>query len=424
LKLSKPDPQVATSLLALGIALALAAVVTPPPSNPDGLYYESMVLRVAGVDRSEAVERTFSSERAETVARQFDDPLGRHRVRDPAWVEHTGQFFERRWFVPSLAYVWSRISGHDPGRSLHIVSMAGYAMIGTALFLLLRLRFATRPAALAAFAGFSFPLLFHWSDDIRTDSWGLLLLIAGLWLAVSVMDRGLKWLPLWIVTMVALSFTRETFLVLLLVALGLLVHRRASGSGIRRGALLSVTGAAAVVPAMLIGESSIQDHLAYVMSGAQIPHRTDWGFVLGSYPEQIRYHVEANLRWAGERGMVGLALYPFLLAGTFLVVVLAVWRSRGDLFLTTMRLGLLGSVGLLFLVASPSGFRLELVLIPFAATGAALLLDRLIRSGRDLWAWPIRRRGVRATARSASARVACDPYDETILIRQPPDITC
>ena len=157
--------------------------------------------------------------------------------------------------MPLLAAALDPIFG---ARSLEEVSLIGWALVSPLLYVLLRRRFARELSVVASVFCAVLPPLLTYGHWPLTDSWGLSLLTAGLLVALLVRDSGLRWLPVWVAVVLALSFTRDLSVVLVIVT-GWLAFREWS----RRMALVTVSAVLASLPAPLLFSTPIRDNLAY-----------------------------------------------------------------------------------------------------------------------------------------------------------------
>jgi hypothetical protein len=351
-------------------ALAAIAVVTLWPTandpvewTPDGLYYQAKLLEYRGVPHDEAMDRAFEGPlSAELRAR---DP---HQTGDAAWVRYSEPFYERRVAVPLAGAALYPVAGD---RSLLLISLAGYVAAVLALFGLLLLRFRLAvAAAVAGVAAFLPPLVDHSSYPL-TDSWGLTFEIAAFAAALLTLDRGRRWLALWVPVILVLAFTRDSTWIPVLSA-GIVALRFRSG----RAAALFGSGVAASLPALLLFSVPVRPLLALLVNESTIPTDRSWSFILGEYPGSLVQLVRANggfLRdgeWLTTLYLVGGVIVLFALA-------LRTW-SRRDVA-TTLFTGA-SAVALLYVLAAPlfSAFRLELVFLPMAAFGLALAGERVL----------------------------------------------
>jgi hypothetical protein len=356
----------------VGLAAAPGFVKLDEP-NSDGLFYEVEKLRIQGHDEAEATRMVFDAPIARQTAEIEDEP-DEPRVLDPAWVEYSKRFYQRRWLVPVLAAALEPLVGDAPGRALRVASLIGYLLIAPVLFLLLRRRFPERLSVALALACTLAPPVYKWSLGMRVDSWGLLLESLGLLAAVLVKDRGLPWLPLWVVALAALSVTRDATVVLLLAVLWLLwVERRDAGARRTNLALLG-TGIAAALPVYLLGGTPVRENLAYVISGFKVPEDDSWSFVASGYLDQLWRTVSTDLTYPVDFAIpVAVVLYAGLAIAAAGLVALVARPSRGDPYFSLLKAALPGSALLLLLANNPQAYRLELVFVPTVAVGLATL---------------------------------------------------
>src|SRR5690349_23417266 len=230
---------IGTALLLVVALVAVAPRLSGPVRwTPDGLFYQAHVYELQGQGESAALHREFTSEAARRITR----PDG--RVGNPTWVRYSAQFYQRRWLVPLLAAAIYPAAGD---RSLLYVSIAGYVAAGLLLFAFLRTRFSDWISLVVALVCLLLPPMRTFAGFPLTDSWGLALEIGALMAALLALERGRRWIVVWTLTMLALSFTRDST-VIPIVAVGwiALVTRT------RRSAALLVTGIAAALPAMTV----------------------------------------------------------------------------------------------------------------------------------------------------------------------------
>lgn len=354
-------------VLAVAVLAAIAVVTVWPTANdpvewtPDGLYYQAKLLEYRGVSHDEAMDRA------------FEGPLSAElRARDPehtgnaTWVDYNEPFYERRVAVPLAGAALYPLAGD---RSLLLIALAGYVAAVLALFGLLLLRF--RVAVAAAIAGVTAllpPLVDHSSYPL-TDSWGLALEIGALGAALLTMDRGRRWLALWIPIIAVLALTRDSTWIPILAALWCAVRLRSG-----RAAWLAGTGLLAALPALLLFTVPVRDLLGLLVNESDIPADRSWSFILGEYPSAIVELVRANGGFVRDGAWFG-GLY--LVGGIVLLFVLAL-RRRGSGSDHALQLMLAGAVAaVLYVLAAPlfSAFRLELVAVPMAAYGLALAAE-------------------------------------------------
>ena len=263
------------------------------------------------------------------------------------------------------------------------VSMAGYLSIGPLLFLLLRRRFAVGVSLAVSLACILLPPLIDHGTARGADSWGLVFeLAAFLFLVLGVDSRSLRWLPPFAAAMLVLSFTRDNTPVLLF-AIGWLVwaERRDREARARNVALFGA-GLAASLPAPLLFGAPLRDQLAYVIDDFAVPKDTSWGYILSHYPEQAARTVYYDLRYVTEDAVSPLVTPLLVLMLVALLAALG-WlllRSpKEDSYFRMMRGSVLGGLALLAIAANYQSYRLELVLIPAVAAGAALMLEAFMR---------------------------------------------
>ena len=348
-------------LLAVALAALACVAVWPAFDKPvhwtlDGFFYQARVLEFRGVDESVALDRVFEGPMSAEL--RTEDPT---HTGSPGWVKFNEPFYERRAAVPLAGAAIYPAAGE---RSLLYVSLAGYVAAMLVLFGVLLLRFRVAIAAGVTIATiFLPPLTLHSSYPI-TDSWGLALEIAAFGAAVLALDRGLRWLPLWIGVIALLGFTRDSSWIPIL-AVGWCAFRYRS----RVPVTLFATGVAAALPALILFQTPVRDLLAMLVNNSQVPADTSWSFIISHYPQALFDLLRANVGFL-RRGEWYTALY---LIGGVLTLWGLVWRQR--LRGTWPTLMTAGSVfGLLYVLAAPvyTAFRLELVFVPMAAFGLAL----------------------------------------------------
>ena len=348
----------AAALAVLSCAAVWSAWRDPVTWTPDALYYQERLLEFRGVDDEVARERV------------FEGPLSAElRSRDPghtgdeAWVEYNEPFYERRVTLPLAGAALYPAAGD---RSLLYLSLAGYIAAVLALFGLLLLRFRVPvAAAVAAGAALLPPLTEHASYPL-TDSWGLALEIGALAAAVLTLERGLRWLPLWVGAIALLAFTRDSTWIPILAA-GFCALRYRS----RAPVTLFASGVAAALPALLLFATPVQNLLALLVNDSEISADTSWGFIASNYPGALEELVRANVGFL-RRGEWYTALY---LVGGVLALLLLVWRRPAVRDRTSTLMTAAAVFGLGYVLAAPvfSAFRLELVFVPMAAFGVALV---------------------------------------------------
>jgi Na+-translocating ferredoxin:NAD+ oxidoreductase RnfA subunit len=202
------------------------------------------------------------------------------------------------------------------------------------------------------------PPLRNWAIYPLTDTWGAALLAAGLLAGLSVVEHGAKRLPLWILVVAALAFTRDIAFILVVAALTLLVFTRT-----RRAALLTGTGILAALPAPLfLGGVPVRQLLAYVFNDINVPKDDSWGAVLRGYGPDVRHMLDGYANYVPGH----LAVTAVFVAG---VAMLLLARGRRDPLLLLARGAALGYAAFLVIAPTFSAFRYEIALIPMVAVG-------------------------------------------------------
>jgi hypothetical protein len=386
-----------TPILAVlvGAVVALAAVpgfIKLDEPNSDGLFYEVQRLEVEGHSEAEATRMVFHGAIARQTAAIEDEPSHVRRVLDPDWVEYSKRFYRRRWLVPAVAAAVAPIVGEQPGRALRWASLIGYLLIAPVLFLLLRRRFPPGLSAALAVACTLAPPAYKWSLGMRVDSWGLLLEALALLAAVLVKDLGRRWLVLWVAAIAALSITRDATAILLPAVLWLVVVERRNAEARRTNLALLGTGIAAALPAFLLGGTPVRDNLAYVITGYNIPEQNSWSFIAAHYMDQLWRTIQTDLTYPVDFAIpVAIVLYAGLAVAAAALVAVAVNPSRRDPYFSLAKAAIPGCILLLLLANNAQAYRLELVFVPVAAVGLAILAKRTMRAVRE-----------RATTRAAT----------------------
>jgi len=323
--------------------------------HPDAIFYEAQLLEVRGADEDAALHQV------------IDGPLGAgvSEVQDPKWVAYNRGFYRRRWVVPILGAAVEPVAGTD---SLQLVSLIGYALIGPVAYLLLRRRFTPLVSLAPALVCIAIPALRTWSAQPLVDSFAVALETLSLLGAALVLDRGRRWLPFWVLAMLALAFTKDTTIVLVVAALWVAVRRRT-----RRALTLLTTGVAASLPPALAFGAPLQRSLASVVNGFQVPSDTSWGFIARHYPAALRGVLDEDFDYLTRRTpATGLVVLVALAA-------LVLLRRADDDYFRLARAAAVGCALTLFVQPNPTGLRLELVFVPVLAIGLALALDRSLR---------------------------------------------
>jgi hypothetical protein len=386
-----------TPILALLVGAVVAVVAVPGfirlnEPNSDGLFYEVQRLQVQGHGEPEATRTVFDGAIARQTADIEDKPSHVRRVLDPHWVEYSKRFYRRRWLVPAVAAAVAPVVGQQPGRALRWASLIGYLLVAPVLFLLLRRRFPAELSAALAVACTLAPPVYKWSLGMRVDSWGLMLEALGLLAAVLVKDEGRRWLVLWVAAIAALSITRDATAILIPAVLWLLVVERRDPEARRTNLALLGSGLVAALPAFLLGGTPLRDQLAYVITGYKIPDDSSWSFIGAHYMDQLWRTFKTDLSYPVDFPMpVTVVLYAGLAVAVVALVAVALRPSRRDPYFSLAKAAIPGCVVLLLLANNAQAYRLELVFVPIAAIGLAILATRMMAVARE-----------RATARAAT----------------------
>lgn len=333
--------------------------------KPDSLFYEAQLLRVQGTPKDEALRKVFTGPlAAPRVAEELrDTPPTRRTVASPAWVSYSSRFYERRWVVPALGAAVEPVLGDD---ALRAVSLAGYVLTGLLVYALLLLRFRPWIAAVVAVGVLALDPMRYWSLLPLTDSLGVALEAAALATAVLALRQPRPWLPIFALTMLTLSFTRDATLVVVAGLAWVALRERS-----RRALLTLATGVAAALPAPLLFGAPTREIMAYTLNQFRPPARATWSFIRSRYVD-------------GEKGLVKddltyLIHHPY--AGLFAVGgILALYAIRNDDTSTKLIRGaVVGAIALLLVAPNYTALRLELPFVPLAAYGVALGLDAVRR---------------------------------------------
>lgn len=357
--------------VALLVVVALVAVlprlVGPVRWTPDGLFYQAHVYEIQGQSENAALRREFSSE----AARRIERPDG--RVGNPKWVRYSAQFYRRRWLVPLMAAAIYPAAGD---RSLLYVSIAGYVAAGLLLFAFLRTRFSDWVSVVVAVACLLLPPVRTFGGLPLTDSWGLALEIGALTAALSALKRGGRWIAVWTLAMLALSFTRDSTVVPIVGVAWIALMTRT-----RRSAAVLVTGIAATVPALTLFGAPLVRQLSYVIQAFHIPTVVSWSYVISHYPASLwsvlrqDAHYPMTLSYTAVWYLIGAALVAA-------VAYMFIAGPRGDPFFMLSRAGLVGAAVLVAISINYTDMRLELVFIPGVAAGLAFAATRLLVPAR------------------------------------------
>ena len=380
--LRRPDLVALVLLLALAGGIAGHAWSSTIQWKPDSLFYRSQVLRIQGMPKDEALRRVFEGPlAAPRRAGEASLPPGERKVSSAEWVRYSSRFYERRWMVPLVAAAFDPALG---ARGLLAASLLGYVLVAPLLYLLLRLWFPVRISLLVAAVCLLLFSLRTWSGLPLTDSFGLavecLVLLAG----ALTLRRGGRWLALWALAVLALSFTRDASVLAVVGGVAAFLWRRD-----RTSALLALSSVAASLPAPLLFGAPLREAMAYTLNDFFPPAHATWGFVADHYATGLRSLVRNNLTWLGDHPADAIAL-----VGGFVCLPLVSGLARG------IRPFLIGAAATALvydaLVPNYTGFRLELVFVPFAALGLGALATALEQRSLPLTA--------RARSRAARAR--------------------
>lgn len=357
----KVAPLLVAVVLVVAALLAVGGSLSGPARwSPDGLFYQARVYELRGADHGAA------------LARAFQGPLGAElrkvdpeRSGDPEWVAYNARFYERRLTVPLVGAALQPVAGD---RAILDISLAGYVVAVLAVFGLLLLRFRLPIAAAGALATIFLPALTFHSSFPLTDSWGLALETAALASGLLALDRDRRWLIGWAAAILLLSFTRDSVWIPVLAAAWLAVSSRS-----RTAFWLLGAGIAAALPAMLAVHVPMRELLGEMLGGLQPHPDASWGSIVSAYPSALVDLLRADGGFVRDGAWYSAA---FLLAGVLALFVLA-RGTRGSAAATLLKAGAVAGVAYVLAVPIFSAFRLELVWVPFAAYGVALIAERL-----------------------------------------------
>ena len=277
----------------------------------------------------------------------------------------TPSSIERRLTVPLAAYAIEPLAGD---RAVLDVSLAGYVAAVLALFLLLRLRFPLAIAAIVSLGTVILPALTHHASYPLTDSWGLALMTAALACAVLAIDRGRRWVIPWTVLLLILSFTRDSTWIPILAVAWITFKLKS-----RVSVELLGTGVAAVLPAMLAFSVPMRELLAQMLNDLRPAPDASWPSILADYPPAIVDLLQADGGFVRD-GAWYSALY--LLGGVALLFLLGRGAYGGPVS-SLMKAAACAAAAYVLVVPVFSAFRIELALVPMAAYGLALGVERL-----------------------------------------------
>lgn len=392
-----------------GLALWSTSTAWNEPVNwsSDALFYQAHTLMLRGESEQTALRTTLTGEPGRQVRLTAAGNLHElAQLRDPRWIAYNEQITRRRVLVPALAAAVYPLFGLW---SLQAVSLAGYLAFGLLLYALLRRRFQPGASTIVVSVCLLLPAMRLWSQHPLTDSWGVALETACLLAGLLVLDRGVRWLPLWVVAIAALSLTRDATVVVVAGAAWVAVRERTP-----RSILLTLTGAAAALPAPLafgnplgnaVGNAvgnfqsgywpSLQTMLRqdlYVNTIGSQQRLTGLVLLGGIALLLVRPQTEAV---ASARRLASIACLAyvvfnllsmaFFFSGLYVPVGLIFISGLALLFaplrpvdpsLRLFRGAAVACAGYLALYPTASGFRLELVFLPLVAVGAARAVAR------------------------------------------------
>jgi hypothetical protein len=364
------DGVVCVVLLAFGLLLVLPNFWEGIQWNPDALFYQAQIHELQGENRHDALDHVFASNLANREkARESHSPPSLQRIDNSHWVNYSSRFYRRRWTVPLLANALSPLAGT---RSLEIISLLGLALIAPLAYLLLRARFSPAISAVSAVFCELLPPLLALAPHPNTDTWGLALLIATMIIAMRVYKHGMRWLPLWILAILLLSFTRDETIVVLTAVAWLALRKRS-----RVMLITLLSGIVASLPAPLLFAAPLKEQLAYVLHDYRIPVHPTWSSIISEYPSAFGSLVKLDFRYPVETSVpvVTFAMGLVVLAG---LVMLLISRRGGDSLGTLARGSLFGAVLTLVVSVNYTAMRLELVFVPAVAVGVALLAESIL----------------------------------------------
>lgn len=349
----------AVAIMALALVSLSPYLRGPVHWTPDGLFYQAQVYELQGMSQSAAIQREFSSQAASDVARIPAVAI----VASRRWDRYTARFFRRRWLVPLMAAGLYPIAGE---RSLLLASILGYVVVGVALLALLRRRFSPEVSVVVAAACLLLSAVRLWSAVPLTDSWGLALEAAALLFALLALERGGAWIAAWVASMIALSFTRDATVVVLVAVLWVTLRTRT-----RRSGLVLLSGIAASLPAPVLFGAPLVQQLCFVFHSFHVPSIVSWSYVGAHYPGAAWSVVRDDVRYLADHALVSVVL----LAATAYMVIAG---ARSDPFFMLARAALVGAVISLALLPNYTAMRLELVFVPSIAIALAFTARRLL----------------------------------------------
>lgn len=350
-------------LAVAALAFALPHLWRPIPWRVDSFFYQAQLLELRGHDAESARREVFEGPlvRAQLAKDQAVRGNRTHRINDPKFVEYTSRFYRRRWSVSAFAAAIYPLAGT---RSLQIVSIIGYVLCAPLIYLLLRLRFSLAASFLVALGCLALPTLRDRGVLPLTDSFGLAFELTSLTFGWLALRRAGPWLLAWVASIAALSLTRDATIIPIAASAWILLRERTG-----RAALVTATGIAAAVPALLLFGAPLRENVAYTINGFAIPHDTSWSFIAHYYPGAARLMLHSELNYLNDH-LVTAILFVGGLASLFLL------RSISREFSSYGRAGAVAAGCFVYVVPQYSTFRLELVLLPFVAIGLAPQVER------------------------------------------------
>jgi hypothetical protein len=192
-------------------------------------------------------------------------------------------------------------------------------------------------------------------------------------------ERGGRYIVVWVASMLALSFTRDATAVLLAGVALIAITTRS-----RRNTAVLASGIAASIPALALFDAQVVEQLSWVIQGNQIPHPASWSFVLEHYPETMWTVLRLDAEYPGELSFP--AFWYAIGAAILATIVCMIFASpRRDPFYLLHRGALVGAAAVVLLAASYTAMRVELVFIPCVAVAFAFTGQRfldVLRRGR------------------------------------------
>jgi hypothetical protein len=393
-------------VFAVGMASSWHVWTAPVRWTPDGVFYEAQLLELRGADVRVAREQLIGGPVGASASHRGGE------LADARAVEATAPFYRRRWTAPAIGAAIEPIFGL---RSLLIVSLAGYLAAGVAIYALALLRAGRWTSAAAASAALLIYPMREWSFFPLTDSVAVALVAGTLVAAHRALTGGRRWMVAWVAMIAALSLTRDSAIVVV-AAVGWLALRERS----RTSLLLAASGFAAVLPALLLFGVPLRAQMAHVFGDPTPPFGGSWLSILSRYWPNLHSMLQVDLvdvgpyrstlaliaallllflhpqvrkvAWLRAVVLIALAVFGALVLitpnatdqefplGTATLCGLALLALPGGGPETTLlRAGAIAAVAYLLVLPNPTGFRLELTLIPFAAAGIAHAISRAHR---------------------------------------------